>query len=410
MPDPTINNPVIVPINANNYVSNIETNFSRLQANLSNIYSQVATATNGAGTSDMTGVLEVNGHFNIVRWLDEFATSTPVTGDDEAATGTYADLPTGSGLGFSGTTYTYHPSRACGWFIAQELLTGGFGTHAPDGIVLDIDAGTRTEDLGNDDWPAFYQPCAHLRPDLFAGRTVTAVIKYDTTRTTGFMGRLYIAWSGPSGRGFTEVPLAHGLSRVLSVTATPPSNATHLEFGVVFDDPLAFEVKIEFCILTNSPGRTQQLVRKPIPLAVDRTMVELWYSVSGSGVTCGGAATASPVYSGGTSMTQTLPTAGRINDPASAGQFQWPNASMYSVDAFVSVAASPVQWERTTDNVVVNMIQATIPSMSGIDQDLSQYSINLVYDMNTLGIRSYVPHPFTSFVYEVNAMYPPLFA
>jgi len=138
MPNPPFagaGNALNLPIDPNTYVSDINDNFTKLQQEVIDLHNRASSITSGISGLFGNGQLELNGDFQITRWLHAKAAIYTIPAFTyRAATANYANLVTGATLGYAGTTYTYHPTVMAGWFIANEMLTQPFGA---EDILLD---------------------------------------------------------------------------------------------------------------------------------------------------------------------------------------------------------------------------------------------------------------------------------
>lgn len=373
MPNPPFSgsgNDLVLPIDPTTYVTDIEGNFGKLKQEIIDLHNRAAPSS--AGGIFGTGQLELNGNFQITRWLDQKAVNFPAPGPSNirVATPNYANLPTGAALGHAGTTHTYHPTRMAGWFIAQDMLSTGFGVEdVLDGnryLKLGFAALTRVNNIANEDWPALYQPVSvHAPRDRWAGKSITISIKYNSNIAN--FGKLYAVWGGGTN-GRVELLdtqiLNAGTDVIAQLTLIPDVDATFLEFGILFTTPSAFDLTIKSFYMSDDSRRADPLKPEFAQEVVDlisRYYVQTWEFEQGQFVLdlLGGSSSYSsnytfPVCAGHIAMPQGVP----FQDPVAISD-RHPGGSLYAEEYILESLASASgiggmpQWDSVTDSVVI---------------------------------------------------------
>jgi len=291
MPNPPFSgagNDLELPIDPSAYVTDIEGNFEKLRTEVNDLHNRASASASGVAGLFGNGQLELNGDFQDQRWLHLKALLYLESGDlARVATSNYSNLPTGATLGYSGTTYTYQPTVAAGWYVASEMLNVGkpFGQWdaAQDYRYLKLEfvAAARTEDIANEDWPALYQPVsAHCPPSRFAGRALTMSMVYDCSINNP--GKMYVAWDGGvNGRVVIEssTDLAAGADQTAALTATPDADATYLEMGIKFTNSAAFDFVAKKIYLSDNSRKADDAgiqFHEAVRSLVQRYYVQTW--------------------------------------------------------------------------------------------------------------------------------------
>lgn len=265
MPTPLVGaNALANPIDAGNYVNDINGNFTKITSAMQAIYSEFSSATNVQDLNHPP-TLEVNGDFRITRWLNLLskAQSFPLASGLVATSG-FQNLGTGGLTGVVGSGGTeYVPTQFVGWFIQKDLLaaagTPGTQDSGDYSASFAFSSGTRTVDLPNEELPVIFQPVSfHAPPEMWAGKTITISIRY-TTIESGW-GRLYAAWNDTvSGETRVEeqsvTTFANGTEVTEVLTVVPSENATYFEIGVLLESANSFALKIHSLYASANPRR-----------------------------------------------------------------------------------------------------------------------------------------------------------
>jgi len=440
MPNPPFSgsgNDLDLPIDPAAYVTEIEGNFTKCKQEIIDLHNRTTNITNTVSGLFGNGQLELNGDMQISRWLHLKASAytIPGPGNVRAATTNFANLPSGTSLGYAGTTYTYHPTIMAGWFIANEMLTSDFGDEdvllGNKSLRLQFAAAARTKNVANEDWPALYQPIsAHCPVDRFAGKALTISIKYDCDINNS--GNLYAVWDG-GANGRVEMvdtnDLSSGTDQVAQMSITPDADATYFEIGVLYKNTSSFIMTVHSIYCSDVAARVASSNSYQFTEAIrdltERYYVQTWefihdqfaYDLIAASTIY--AAYALPSQLGSLPMPQGCPFQHPTNNPGH------PTGTLYAHEfacesmASVGGVAGIPQWDSVLDtvNLVPDLhyreVNTGVPSLAAdkrsnvgcFRSDLQVFYIPNAAVM-AAGIIPMVPIMGWG---EVIALYPPLF-